>query len=111
MCFAVPIVLSVSYFSLKVWRFIRGGRFVVSRTPYSLLSLLARALKPWNKITCLSAVLKAFSKPLVMLDFSGGKTRLENVCPYCNHVLGSVEIEVGKEDVGVFGLEKKEVEH
>jgi uncharacterized Zn-finger protein len=34
---------------------------------------------------------KAFSKPLVMLDFSGGKTKLVNVCPYCNAVLGSAE--------------------
>jgi hypothetical protein len=31
---------------------------------------------------------KVFSKPLSMLDFSSGKTRLVNVCPYCNHVLG-----------------------
>jgi len=45
-----------------------------------------------------------------MLDFSGGKTRLVNVCPYCNYVLGSTE-EVEKEDVGVFDLEKKKVEH
>jgi len=26
-----------------------------------------------------------------MLDFSGGKTRLVNVCPYCSHVLGSAD--------------------
>jgi uncharacterized Zn-finger protein len=31
---------------------------------------------------------KVFSKPLIMLDFGGGKTRLVSVCPYCNHVLG-----------------------
>jgi uncharacterized Zn-finger protein len=31
---------------------------------------------------------KVFGKPLVMLDFSGGKTLLVNVCPYCNYVLG-----------------------
>ncbi len=31
---------------------------------------------------------KVFSKPMVMLDFVGGKTRLVNVCPYCSHVLG-----------------------
>jgi uncharacterized Zn-finger protein len=30
---------------------------------------------------------KAFSKPLVMLDFQCGKTQLISVCPYCNHVL------------------------
>jgi uncharacterized Zn-finger protein len=33
---------------------------------------------------------KVFSRPLIMLDFSGGKTRLVNICPYCNHKLGEV---------------------
>jgi uncharacterized Zn-finger protein len=36
---------------------------------------------------------KVFSRPLVMLNFEGGKTKLVNVCPYCNHVLGSAEKE------------------
>jgi uncharacterized Zn-finger protein len=31
---------------------------------------------------------KVFNRPLVMLDFSSGKTRLVNICPYCNHTLG-----------------------
>lgn len=34
---------------------------------------------------------KVFGKPLTMLDFSNGKPRLANVCPYCNHVLGSAD--------------------
>jgi uncharacterized Zn-finger protein len=34
---------------------------------------------------------RVFGRPLVMLDFSGGKTRFVNVCPYCNHVLGTAE--------------------
>ena len=34
---------------------------------------------------------KVFNKPLAMLDFSNGKPRLANVCPYCNHVLGSTD--------------------
>lgn len=36
---------------------------------------------------------KVFSRPLVMLNFESGKNRLVNVCPYCNHVLGSAENE------------------
>lgn len=36
---------------------------------------------------------KAFSRPLVMLNFESGKTRMVNVCPYCNHVLGNAEKE------------------
>jgi uncharacterized protein with PIN domain len=35
-----------------------------------------------------------------MLDFGGGKTKLVNVCPYCNHVLEGMEEEAEKEDVG-----------
>ena len=31
---------------------------------------------------------KVFNRPLVMLDFSSGKTRLVNICPYCSHTLG-----------------------
>ncbi len=34
---------------------------------------------------------KAFTQPLVMLDFEGGKSKLVNVCPYCNQVLGNAE--------------------
>jgi uncharacterized Zn-finger protein len=36
---------------------------------------------------------KTFGRPMVMLDFADGKSRLVNVCPYCNHVLGSAETE------------------
>ncbi len=38
---------------------------------------------------------KSFTQPLVMLDFEGGKSKLVNVCPYCNQVLGDAE---GKTD-------------
>jgi uncharacterized Zn-finger protein len=41
-------------------------------------------------ISC-SSCKKNFSKPLVMLDFSEGKAKLVNVCPYCTAVLGSAE--------------------
>ena len=36
---------------------------------------------------------KVFQTPLVMLDFSGTKPGLMNVCPYCNQVLGNSEAE------------------
>lgn len=36
---------------------------------------------------------KIFQTPLVMLDFSGAKPGLMNVCPYCNQVLGASEAE------------------
>lgn len=36
---------------------------------------------------------RVFQTPLVMLDFSGTKPGLMNVCPYCNQVLGNSEAE------------------
>jgi uncharacterized Zn-finger protein len=50
---------------------------------------------------------KVFSKPLVMLDFAGGKTRLVNVCPYCSFILGSAN---GDVEVGIVDLQQQEVE-
>lgn len=52
---------------------------------------------------------RVFGKPLVMLDFSGGKTRLVNVCPYCNHVLGDADEKESDSDVGVVDLNKRVV--
>ena len=51
---------------------------------------------------------KVFSRPLVMLNFEGGKTRLVNVCPYCNHVLGNAENEqTSKSDFQIADADKK----
>jgi uncharacterized Zn-finger protein len=51
---------------------------------------------------------KVFGRPLVMLNFEGGKTRLVNVCPYCNHVLGNAENEqTPKSDFQIADEDKK----
>ena len=34
---------------------------------------------------------KTFTQSLVMLDFEGGKSKLVNVCPHCNYVLGDAD--------------------
>lgn len=57
-------------------------------------------------ISC-SSCKRVVSKPLVMLDFSGGKAKLVNLCPYCNAILGTVE----KEDAGVTVDLTEEVVH
>jgi uncharacterized Zn-finger protein len=44
-----------------------------------------------NKIISCPECEKVFSRPMVMLKFEGGKTRLVNVCPYCNHELGQAD--------------------
>jgi uncharacterized Zn-finger protein len=58
-------------------------------------------------ISC-SSCKKVVSKPLVMLDFSDGKAKLVNVCPYCNAVLGSAEKQKGHD---VYVDPGKEVVH
>lgn len=53
---------------------------------------------------------KVFSRPLVMLDFSGGLTKLVNVCPYCNHIFGGAEAEDQKsedDDVQVSSMDEE----
>jgi hypothetical protein len=54
---------------------------------------------------------KVFSKPLTMLDFSGGKTRLVNVCPYCNHILGTADEEKDLTEVVVPDAHAEKVPH
>lgn len=58
-------------------------------------------------ISC-PACKKTFGRPLVMLDFGGGKDKLVSVCPYCNTKLGD-GFQKEKEDIefGVLQLDKK----
>jgi len=50
---------------------------------------------------------RIFSKPLVMLDFTNGKTRFINVCPYCNRVLGNAPEGGQENNVHIVEPEKK----
>jgi len=40
---------------------------------------------------------KVFGRPLVMLNFEGGKTKLVNVCPYCNNSLDQTNTDENSE--------------
>ena len=51
---------------------------------------------------------KVFSKPLSMLEFIGGKTQLVSACPYCNHVLGSVDSDEDSDDFHIASKEEEE---
>lgn len=108
---AAPIVLSVVYLGLEFWRFARGGRSRAMRAE-ALGAVEPMKTRQKEKATEQNHMLiscpkckRVFSKPLVMLDFSTGRSRLVNVCPYCNFVLGWGEAE--KEDVGLLDLEKR----
>lgn len=91
--------------------------FLVGRTRVPVVRQVAKAaingktLETAKKetamlISCPSCK-KVFSKPLNMLDFSHGKTRLVNVCPYCNHTLGNADD--NRPDVSVEIAEPEEV--
>ena len=56
-------------------------------------------------VTSCSCCKRAVTKPLVMLDFSGGKAKLVNVCPYCNTVLGKAEKQNETETIADSGEE------
>jgi len=46
-------------------------------------------VKENNELVILCPSCRKFCRrPLIRLDSSGGKTRLVNVCPFCNHILG-----------------------
>jgi uncharacterized Zn-finger protein len=117
MFLVVPIVFSVGYFCLEVWRFLRGrGGGIVKVKPVEPVKPISRGVRTAEQnhmlISC-PKCRRVFGKPLVMLDFSGGKTRLVNVCPYCNHVLGCAEEDKGENEdgeMGLFDLDKRKVE-
>jgi hypothetical protein len=69
--------------------------------------LKAKSKENKNGMCCPSCK-KVFSRPLVMLNFEDGKNRLDNVCPYCYHVLGTAENdEMSKSDFRIADSDKK----
>ena len=86
-CLTVPSVLSGVVLGLDFWDKRNDAKGVV------------KGLERNNMLVRCPNCEHVFSKPLVMLDFSGGKTRLVSVCPYCNYVLG--EADAGEEDLDV----------
>lgn len=106
---AVPIVLSIAYFGLEFWRFARGREVAVRRKPVPFASKRVEATQQNHVLINCPKCKRVFTKPLVMLDFSGGETSLVNVCPYCNHVLGSAEECESEKDVGVLDFEEGRV--
>ena len=111
----IPICLSGLYFVLDAWRFISMRQSVgaveykpsIPEKPVQRVRQEAKAVEQNHMLISCPKCKKVFSKPLVMLDFSTGKSRLVNVCPYCNYVLSSEES--SEPDVGVLDFEKRKV--
>ena len=69
--------------------------------------LKAKSKENKNDMCCPSCK-KVISRPLVTLNFEDGKNRLDNVCPYCNHVLGTAENnKTSKSDFQIADSDKK----
>jgi len=109
---AVPAALSAVALVLDFWRSAKGN---VPEVKYVKSKPVAESVKPQmingrdnSMLISCPKCHKVFGKPLSMLDFSAGKTRLVNVCPYCNHVLGDAE-DKDSDDVRV--ADREEVVH
>lgn len=75
----VPLAVTVSIIAYSYWTG-RGLPSEKTRIPKKADSMMM--------ITCGSCG-KVFARPLCMLDFSSGRARMVNVCPYCNKKLES----------------------
>ncbi|RJS77199.1 hypothetical protein CW707_01970 [Candidatus Bathyarchaeota archaeon] len=110
-CLALPAALSIVTLGISLWRY-KFKQPSVSRKVKSKLieSKIAQPKENHMLISCPKCK-RVFSKPMVMLDFSSGRSRLVNVCPYCNYVLSREGEETEKEDVRVADLNEKRVEY
>lgn len=106
----LPIALSAFAVALGFARKINKVPLSTAKqepTPRSVISDEPKSKDNKWIISCPSCK-KVVSKPLVKLNFEGGKTRLVKVCPYCDYVLGSVEIGKSPEnDVQIADVDKK----
>jgi uncharacterized Zn-finger protein len=108
-CLAVPSFLSVAALVFGFLNRRKTEKRVsknVEAKPAGAMVQSPRENQNHMVISCPSCK-RVFGKPLVMLDFSGKKTRLVNVCPYCNHVLGSADEKESDVDVRVGELNKR----
>lgn len=96
--FTVPTILSVAALLLSFPR----------RTTYEKKVFVRTKLNERNIMISCPFCKKVFAKPRVVRDFTEGKGKLVNVCPYCNKKFGCVED--GKDLVTIVGVGKKVVQ-
>jgi uncharacterized Zn-finger protein len=96
---AVPSVLSVVVLGLDVWKRFRSENRVSRRSMVKPVGVKTQPLKENSMVISCPSCNKTFRKPLVMLDFGSGKTKLVNTCPYCNATLGEEHIKEDEKDI------------
>jgi len=92
---ALPIFFSIFAIALSFAKKTDKGTETEAKrspTPQPVVSEEPKVRENHIGISCPNCK-KVFGKPLVMLNFEHGKTKLVNVCPYCNQVLGTAENE------------------
>jgi|YelNatPaOPRAMG01_1025707.scaffolds.fasta_scaffold25314_1 DNA-directed RNA polymerase subunit RPC12/RpoP len=112
------IALSIVVLSLNLFAWLRGEKLdltVKTKPPLTASEKVVSRKVERNKepkkeaeqgtmlIAC-SKCGKTFARPLLMLDFSGERTRLINVCPYCSAKLG----ENDRSELGGFYIKEPE---
>jgi len=103
---AVPMFLSGVVLVFSVFGRGGGGEVRVVRREVKAV----QPLRENHMVVSCPKCRRVFGKPLVMLDFGGGKARLVNVCPYCSSVLGSADVDEKdkeEENVRVVDLEEE----
>jgi DNA-directed RNA polymerase subunit RPC12/RpoP len=96
---AVPIVFSAVVLIAGFGKTDDGANRVNKRVNGKLSNNQAQIMRENSMLIRCIRCGKVFNKPLTMLDFSNGKPRLANVCPYCNHVLGSADDKASNERI------------
>jgi len=112
-CLAFPAFLTIGMFVFRFWNHLRSEKVpvVVRRIGKVKKGKVGEegVVRGSMLIAC-SNCGKRFSRPILMLDFSGDKARLVNVCPFCGAKLGE-NSEMKKTGLDIeFGLAKEDEE-
>jgi hypothetical protein len=107
-CLTIPSLLSGTLLLLGILKRGGGERRPIKREEKPTSSKPQPVVDNHLFATCPKCK-KVFSKPLTMLDFSHGKTRLVNVCPYCNYILGNADEEKNLTELAVPEVHAEEI--
>lgn len=104
---AIPLALSFIILGFDFWRWKSKSKKHLSKRVSELGKV--QPLKGNSMVISCPSCRRVFSKPLVLLDFTTGKARLVNACPYCNALLGDARENEHEKDIetGVLDLDEK----
>ena len=105
---AIPSFLGGALLVLSIWKRNGSEKHPVRREQKPTNAKLQTVAENQLFVTCPNCK-KVFCRPLTMLDFSQGKTKLVNVCPYCNQILDRGEEDKNSTEVIVPDVHAEEV--